>query len=405
MLLRKILAFFALSLFLPFYAYGTVCTLNNTQDGCISYDGCEYTAPVAMAGISASCTECQGGYYNSTSQNSTQCNLCSESSFPNTLLNGKEWDPDDLSTGNTECQWKCTTGWFVDNNHNSCITCPNNSTTPTSYSNNDDAHIGDCTCNDGNTYLIQTTENSTNSYYCGQCGAGVQPNTTGGVSTCTCPPTAVRVHGQMVGSYRLECACPTHGFWDNNTQQCQCNANYYINGNSCIQCPTHSFSSIGSDDISDCTCEAGYYMGGQNDDECKPCPEHGVCNYAGKTYLTANCASGYEKITDETNHTFECSSCSDSHAVLDDGVCKCDIGYYGTTNGLQTSCSKCPTGTITTAIGATYRTDCQMNSSTKFCYGSGNNKTCISLLPSGVTINASTTAPNNANNVAHNIAQ
>lgn len=394
-LLRKILPIFFLVLMFPFFANGTCITQNNT---CQSFNGCYLQDLMGTF----ECTSCAPGYFNNnTTGTTTECSPCPTSY--NEL--GKIPDISTQDWEQSECPWICDAGYFVDNNHTSCITCPTNNTAPTSYSNNDDVHIGDCTCNDGNTYLIQTTENSTNSYYCGQCGAGVQPNTTGGVSTCTCPPTAVRVHGQMVGSYRLECACPTHGFWDNNTQQCQCNANYYINGNSCIQCPTHSFSSIGSDDISDCTCEALYYMGGQNDDECKPCPEHGVCNYAGQTYLTSNCASGYEKITDETNHTFECSSCSNSHAVLDNGVCKCDIGYYGTTNGLHTSCSKCPTGTITTAIGATYRTDCQMNSSTKFCYGSGNNKTCISLLPSGVTINASTTAPNNANNVAQNIAQ
>lgn len=352
MLLRKILAFFALSLLLPFYAYGTVCTLNNTLDGCISYDGCEYIAQ-QLGGTGPKCEECQPHNYNSTSQNSTQCDACRTSLFPDTILNGKEYDPDDESTGNTECPWKCTTGWFVDNNHTSCITCPNNNTAPTSYTNNDDAHISDCTCNDGNTYLIQTTENSTNSYYCGQCEVGVQPNTNNGISTCTCPPTAIRVHGQTVGSYRLECACPNHANWDNN--RCKCDAGKYLSPGtdgiySCESCPEHSTSAVGSTNVNDCQCDDDFP----------------------------------NRILDENNKLIGCSACADN-ATFYNGSCQCKSGYYG--DGTS-SCTQCPIGTTTT-IGATQRSDCKMTSATKFCYGSDDNKKCMHLIPASTVISVS----------------
>lgn len=82
--------------------------------------------------------------------------------------------------------------------------------------------------------------------------------------------------------------------------QCQCEQNKYLtqnNGEYIWQsCPTHSFTNAsGSTSITDCQCEAQYYMGGINNNQCVSCPEHGNCAYAGRTYLTATCASRYQK--------------------------------------------------------------------------------------------------------------
>lgn len=334
------------------------CPSNN--DGtCVNYNGCyndEYE-----------CQPCDQNYYNNDSTGIiTACSLCATQNNAGTswiwyndidpiaaglpynnqnhISAGVVFDADTMHYGQSSCPWKCQSGYF--DAHTECFYCPTSTSGFMSYrASADISHISTCNSCGSDRYIIKKTviENGEQGYkyYCGTCDLNVTPTETGN------------------GTNVYTCTCPENtnhnsgSFTTNSTyHECVCPNNATWNGTQC------------------------------------------VCNDPDETI-----------VLDTITNLYVCSSCSDSHAVLDNGVCKCDIGYYGTTNGLHTSCSKCPTGTITTAIGATYRTDCQMNSSTKFCYGSGNNKTCISLLPSGVTINASTTAPNNANNVAQNIAQ
>ncbi len=165
-----------------------------------------------------------------------------------------------------------------------------------------------------------------------------------------------------------------------------CTDNWYKSGDSCIHCPTHSFTNAsGSTSITDCQCEEQYYMGGANDNQCISCPEHGNCAYAGRTYLTATCASGYQKNTDTTNHTFSCDNCSDSNATFDGTNCKCNANYYGEPNGLNTTCTACPAGTTTYTAGATDKSACHMTQNTKFCDANGEN--CMKLLSGTTNIN------------------
>lgn len=337
----------------PVFA-GVQCSTIHDPNQCTSTAGCEWHYALDEEDVSY-CDFCSALMYNSGGVNSVGCQICA-------VLNGNtyEWyngyqPPVSNSifdstyantTGLHNCPWICQNGYFDDVAHTECFYCPTSISGFMSYrASADISHISTCNSCGSDRYIIKKTviENGEQGYkyYCGTCDLNVTPTETGN------------------GTNVYTCTCPENtnhnsgSFTTNSTyHECVCPNNATWNGTQC------------------------------------------VCNDPDETIDL-----------DTITNLYVCRSCSNSHAVLDNGVCKCDIGYYGTTNGLQTSCSKCPTGTITTAIGATYRTDCQMNSSTKFCYGSGNNKTCISLLPSGVTINASTTAPNNANNVAQNIAQ
>lgn len=175
-----------------------------------------------------------------------------------------------------------------------------------------------------NTNLIKTTESNGDKYYCGTCGVGTA-STTGNITTCTCPATSNQVHGNQ--AYRT----------NNGPVECACpdGANWNSQSNKC------------------------------------------VCTDTNKTIVLDN----------ETG-LYVCSSCSNSNATLYGNVCKCNAGYYGTIDGINTECTRCPIGTTTT-IGATQRNECQMNHNTKFCYGSGDNKKCMHLIPAGTVISVS----------------
>lgn len=233
----------------------------------------------------------------------------------------------------------------------------------------------------------------------------VDTNGDGTPDECSaCDPTTLPQNAQFTDSCTWRCntgfykngnacnSCPSNSTTTapgaTNVSQCQCEQNKYLTQNNgeyiCKSCPTHSFTySSGSTSITDCQCEAQYYMGGANDNQCISCPEHGNCAYAGRTYLTATCASGYQKNIDTTNHTFSCDDCSDSNATFDGTICKCNANYYGEPNGLNTTCTACPAGT-TGAAGATAKSACHMTQNTKFCDANGK---CMKLLQNATNIN------------------
>lgn len=163
-----------------------------------------------------------------------------------------------------------------------------------------------------------------------------------------------------------------------------CTDNWYKSGDECSHCPTNSTSAAGSTSISDCQCNNGYYMGGANDDTCYQCPEHANnCTTTGRTYSDITCGDGYTASINTTTHTVSCQSCSDANAINNGGTCYCNVGYYGTPNGLSTSCTACPAGTTTSSAGATSDADCHMTSNTKFYDSTGENY--MLLIPSTAT--------------------
>lgn len=248
---------------------------------------------------------------------------------------------------------------------------------------------------------------------CNPCQSGTyNSNTLETTDHCTTCPTSYGVSGKIPnpdayddGQSECPWMCDANYYKSGNTceicptgatspagstapTQCQCEQNKYLAQNNgeyiCKSCPAHSFTNAsGSTSITDCQCEAQYYMGGANDNQCVSCPEHGNCAYAGRTYLTATCASGYQKNIDTTNHTFTCDNCSDSNATFDGTICKCNANYYGEPNGLNTTCTACPAGT-TGAAGATAKSACHMTQNTKFCDANGK---CMKLLQNATNIN------------------
>lgn len=349
----------------PILANGGIpcSTYNNNRASCLAKGGCWFDSFVSPT----VCDACYNDQYNPQQQN---CNdedndNCDNSCQPVPANNFKNSDGT----------------WY--------LPCPiNNKYT---YTNTEATYIGNCTC-PADTILINTTENSTNSYYCGQCGNGGMQSQSGDIYTCSCQANVGvnNVHGATSSGTRVECACPTGAIWQSGS--CKCATNTYLKKNSnneyvCATCPEHSTSAFGSTSPNDCKCVVNYYMGGTNN-TCQSCPEHSSCeHYSGQTYETATCNSGYQKVSDPETQTFTCQSCTNPHTIFDQNVCKCVAGYYGPINGLNTSCTACPDG-ATTDIGATQRSQCKLTNNTKFCYGTNTNKFCMKLLPSNTVINA-----------------
>ena len=272
------------------------------------------------------------------------------------------FDTDHATSGQSSCPWVCANNYFDDVAHTECFACPLPSSGFMSYrANANISHISTCNSCNQNQYIIQRdviiNNEPKNVYYCGTCGLNIQPTATDtNIYTCNCPETTNHNTNTFTTNYN-ECVCPESASWSNTSNRCKCSANKYL--------------SPGTD---------GVYS-------CKTCPSNGNCP-EGSTWESATCATGYKKVPNTTDHTFTCESCSDSNATLYGNVCKCNAGYYGTQNGLDTECTQCPIGTTTT-IGATQRSDCKMNHNTKFCYGSGDNKKCMHLIPAGTVISVS----------------
>lgn len=186
-------------------------------------------------------------------------------------------------------------------------------------------------------------------------------------------------------------------YYDNNYDTCErCSpAEYSPAGEqSCLPCNNYSFSTgkkynsaNGIAGQSECPwmCDKGYYRGGTGFDECIQCTGSLHCSGTGLEYSNSvsndiYCTGNTQIVYNDTTHTYSCESCSDSNASLDGTVCKCKEGYYGTLNGLNTTCTACPYGTTSTD-GST----CQMTPDTQFCDANGEN--CMKLLSGATNIN------------------
>lgn len=352
--MKKIFAIcLSLLCFTPCSAHSatTPCNQLGNRSSCLSHGGCFYS-------LVDGCDACPDDMYN-PSQSDCNDNAPTDTSCRNECLactnatggwmSGAQqvansiFDTNNQNEGLEYCAWVCQNGYFDDVAHNECFGCPTSTSGFMSYrASADISHISTCNSCGSDKYIIKktVTENGEQGYKY-YCG------------TCGLNVTQTETGN---GTNVYTCTCPT---------------------------TTNHNQDLFSTSYTECVCPTGATWNGT---QC-------VCNDPDETI-----------VLDTITNLYVCSSCSDSHAVLDDGVCKCDIGYYGTTNGLQTSCSKCPAGTTTNAIGATNVSQCQMSSNTQFCDSNGN---CMNLIPSGANINITqpTNTPTNTPNSPQNYLQ
>lgn len=334
----------------PCSTYSSSDYSSGDRAGCLTHGGCQWFD------FDSTCSPCPDDEYHPacSDPDSTDCqNACLNciDSNNNWMVGAQTvshsiFDINNTATGLSYCAWVCDNDWYKNDAGTGCVSCPDSTTAPAIYP--DTNNIGDCSSCPSNLQLIHANNNK---YYCGQCGAGT-PTTQGGITTCSCLTGANHINGNMPpqGNIRVECLC-SGTFVDG---QCVCPLNKYLHQDnngvySCESCPDHSTSAQGSTDVNDCQC---------------------ISNFP-------------NRILDENGKLIGCSACA-NNAVFDNGLCKCNYGYYG--NGTS-SCTQCPTGMTTNNLGAIDIASCVMKSNTKFCTVSQNRTLCLNFIPAGTQIN------------------
>lgn len=283
-MLYKKLFIFLIIILLPTKILATECTLNETNDGCVSYDGCYFQAAAGILDAN-DCRPCLSGYYNTNDlQNPTSCTQC-PMNYDITQYPGKIPDTDAQANGQSECPWKCDANYYKDGDH--CEACPDHSTSVAGSEN-----ISQCECNSG-FYSSNSVHDGT--FECLACPDSSTPThfpDAANIDNCTCASNSQLIHngtddtwycgtcnGQYNSNYHTCQECGPNATLDQSTNQCTCNTGYYGDGFTCQQCDTHATFSNNT-----CKCNAGYYGDGFT---CQPCP-YGKTSTAGATHIS-NC--------------------------------------------------------------------------------------------------------------------
>ncbi|EAS04000.3 EGF-like domain protein (macronuclear) [Tetrahymena thermophila SB210] len=231
-----------------------------------------------------------------------------------------------LDAGNcVKCHPLC--GMCDPSDYSKCLTC--NSEQNRALSNNL------CKCQNGFTGPDTTIDPT--QFICQQCYYSCQTCTATGYGNCS--------------------SCGLNR--DNTNHNCACNTNFYDLGNmnSCIECPSGTYSSAASfsycqpcdpsckecsgnattctkcqlaynrifdGSTNTCNCMKGYAVQNQDPYYCQPCP-----------YFCTDCQSSLNNVTQKFDVT--CNQCSDTNRQLPH--CDCNTGYYNVPG--DSNCKKC----------------------------------------------------------------
>jgi hypothetical protein len=212
-----------------------------------------------------------------------------------------------------------------------CVTCPANTQTVQTGSNN----ITDCICNIGYT--------GPNGGPCTACASGTFKNITGTASCTSCPANT--------GESCIGCT---------TFENCSCNvASYAPNLGPCLKCPPNSgLSCRGSTCtvLTNCTCNPGFT--GPNGDLCTACPAGSYKISSGNASCTNCTARQYSTIVNATTAA-TCLACPvNSDSPIQSFQCTCNLGYSGPNSG---TCTVCPAGTFKNTTGSAACTTCPQN--------------------------------------------
>ena len=390
----KFIFSFLFGITFSFSAFAITCSTDSSNlSGCVA--GCFYDEFASTPG----CAPCNAGTYNNGTF-TDGCHPCAAQNSDNTWTwsitpptANSIYDVANATTGQSECPWKCDTGYYKSNDGTACVACPDGNHFIEDQ--NPQQNISQCSCSDGKHLIYTTFTNSNNEtmykYFCGYCydqnadSVGGLVNTdSDGITTCSCG--VINANTNNSPSSQM-CACPSNATFNSTTNQCECQSGPYmtIEGGLyiCKSCPTYSSAPAGSDDINDCECD--------NDHPTRT-EENGVLVSCG------DCVAGAEKVEIGVNSNGPIYACRCKEDYYGDGTsctpcpqnshnpahtqnaqCTCDDNCYG--YNATTGCTRCPPGTILDSNDA-----CLMSSATKFCTGSGDNKVCMQLIPSDATI-------------------
>ena len=144
----------------------------------------------------------------------------------------------------------------------------------------------------------------------------------------------------------------------------------------CLDCPPHSYSGHGSNDINECSCNSGYI--GPHGGPCLACP---TGTYRDATQVECqNCGAGKYSATEGNSAESGCIPCAAGTFSIvfganDSDVCQdCGPGKYAESAGNddESDCIMCGAGKFSNATGADNSTSCQDCDPGKFSAAQGN---------------------------------
>ncbi|KAJ3431540.1 insulin-like growth factor binding proteinn-terminal [Anaeramoeba flamelloides] len=287
------------------------------------------------------CLDCKIGTYQDLESQST-CKACGNGKYQNSKATTKclscgmgTYGNDD---GLSECKL-CPKGTYQnDEGQSECIKCRNGTINP----NQGSTSIGSCVECELGSY-----QNQEGASECLQCPEGTYGNVKGAVGCQEC----------STGSYSYQIGSTVCSFWTTGTYQdekgminCKtCPFNEYqdqVGSNECNICPSNSETlSKQSASIKECFCMIGYY--GKPGENCKKCPDEGICNEFNQYYPYPN--SGYWSSNDDPYELIKCSieiacpgyeveKCNDTAGYTGPKCSECLNGFYK----LEHECEKCP---------------------------------------------------------------
>ena len=371
----------------------TLYTARTHVDECVCNAG--FTGPNG-----GPCVACPTNFFKNV-RGSSLCLPCPEHGFSDS---GSALCTCELGTeatrGSTRCE-KCSVGWYRDESHEQCTSCPPGAITLGEQSKS----RFDCVCDAGKYGYITDTS--------GQCQQ--------------CPPSS---YSSVASTELLQCRC-LEGFTGPDGGPCNaCSIGKYkmnIGPSECIACPSSSTTALvgsttclcspgyarRSSDGSCIACAPGKYKSAiSNDAACSQCPASSDSPPAASDVSLCVCSPEFYGILRKPSDACsQCPSNSDrsSTKVRTGGIydCRCIRGFYGPAGE---PCSQCQENTYSDNTGMLNCTDCPLNAVSPAGSTTKSNCTCTSgyieradgncdACPAGkyVTSNACTDCPQNSN--------
>jgi len=360
---------------------GMCCRHNwhNTSNGC--------SGALGIPGRGHVCVNADGSLNSTVDGGGFVCAACEAAKYKATV-------------GSSLC-WQCPPGKYSATiGQSMCIDCPAHA-----YSPSGSGLLTNCTCNKGYTgpdgvtcsaCIAGTYKDVNGSVPCTLCAKGKYSTETGEMLESTCSQCPAYTRSPDGSSMLINCTC-NKGYTGSDGIQCAaCIAGTYkdVNGSAlcslclrgkystaiaaisestCSKCPTHSYSGIGSSQLTNCTCNKGYT--GPDGAACGPCIAGTYKDVNGSAPCTL-CSKG--TYSAETAQISE-STCNDCPAHAFSGVgsglltnCTCNKGYTGPdgaeceaceaasfkdVNG-SSACTLCPGGKYSAATAAISNATC-----------------------------------------------
>jgi hypothetical protein len=338
-------------------AAGKYSTLAVSSGNCLPCPAGTYSESPGE-NTSGSCILCTAGTYSETpaANSSLLCQLCPAGSY----------NENPGSNQSAACV-PCAAGLFSEiqgaNASSLCVPCPAGTYSEVEASN------ASALCTPCAAGKYSGTVGANNRSTCLACGAGLYSEEVGANSSSTCMlcPQGNYSEIEGAGNRELCLGCPSFSFslaGSNNLSLCICNQGYSgPNGGPCIACVGGSYKDANGSQA--CTlCGQGKFstaVAETLEQTCVTCPSHTFSNEGSNNLTLCKCNKGYTG-----PDGVECTACREGTYKTVNGSAECSLcarGKYssGTAQIFEAACQDCPDNTFTPREGSTLVTNCSCN--------------------------------------------